>query len=89
MAGADVTSGKVPLTANFSSAGSYDPDGDIAGYAWDFGDGNIVADEANPSHAYTEPGTYIAVLTVTDGQGLIATAQVEILARKSKGTGNR
>ena len=89
VASADVTAGKVPLTVNFSSAGSHDPDGAIAGRAWDFGDGSTVASEANPSHDYTEPGTYIAVLTVTDDQGLTATAQVEIKARKSKGKRNR
>lgn len=89
MASADVTAGKVPLTVNFSSAGSYDPDGEITGYEWDFGDGNSVANEANPSHLYTAPDTYIAVLTVTDGQGLTATAPVEIRARKSKGNGKR
>jgi len=87
MASADVTAGKVPLTVNFSSAGSHDPDGAIAGYAWDFGDGSAVASETHPSHDYTEPGSYIAVLTVTDEQGLTATAQVEIRARKSKGKG--
>ena len=84
-ASADVTAGKVPLSVNFSSAGSYDPDGTIAGYTWDFGDGSAVANEANPSHEYTAPGTFIAVLTVTDGQGLTATAQVGITARKSRG----
>jgi probable HAF family extracellular repeat protein len=89
MASADVTAGKVPLTVNFSSAGSYDPDSAIAGYAWDFGDGSAVASEVNPTHDYIEPGTYIAVLTVTDMQGLTATAQVEIRARKSKGKGKR
>jgi len=85
LASADVIRGSVPFTVNFSSAGSHDPDGSIAGYAWDFGDGSPVAQLANPSHDYTTPGTYIAVLTVTDNQGLTATAQVEITARKPKG----
>ena len=79
-----MTRGKVPLVVNFSSADSHDPDGSIAGYAWDFGDGTVATD-ANPSHTYTVPGTYIAVLTVTDNQGLTAAAQVEITARKSNG----
>jgi PKD repeat protein len=84
LASADVTRGKVPLVVNFSAADSHDPDGSIAGYAWDFGDGTLATD-ANPSHTYTVPGTYIAVLTVTDNQGLTAAAQVEITARKSNG----
>lgn len=87
MASADVTTGKVPLTVNFSSADSYDPDGQIVGYQWDFGDGSQAVNAADTAHTYTTSGNYIAVLTVTDDQGLSATAQVEISARKSKGKG--
>jgi hypothetical protein len=82
VASADVTAGKVPLTVTFSGADSYDPDGRISGYQWDFGDGVTSTD---PKHTYTAPGTHIAVLTVTDNQGLTAKAQVEIRARKSGG----
>jgi probable HAF family extracellular repeat protein len=85
MASANRTAGRVPLTVNFSSAGSHDPDGTLVGYTWSFGDGTADTNEANPSHDYTVPGTYTAVLTVTDAQGLTATAQVTITARKSKG----
>ena len=85
MASADVTRGRVALTVNFSSSGSQDPDGSIAAYSWDFGDGSLLASEANPSHVYTEPGSYIAMLTVTDDQGLTASAQVDIRARRWKG----
>jgi PKD repeat protein len=52
----------------FSSAGSYDPDGYIDSYEWDFGDGNSSAD-ANPTHHYGAPGTYTVTLTVTDDFG--------------------
>jgi PKD repeat protein len=86
MASADVTSGKVILTVNFSSAGSHDPDGTAVSFSWDFGDG-AVSSEPNPAHDYTEPGTFIAVLTVTDAQGQTATAQLDITARKTKGKG--
>jgi probable HAF family extracellular repeat protein len=87
VASADVTTGRAPLVVTFSSMGSYDAEGPLAGYAWDFGDGNDVATEPNPSHEYTEPANYIAVLTVTDGQGQTATAQVEITVRKANGRG--
>jgi PKD repeat protein len=70
---------------NFSSAGSHDPDGTLVSYQWSFGDGTADTNEANPSHVYTDPGSYAAVQTVTDAQGLTATAQVTITARKSKG----
>ena len=44
---ADVTKGVPPLTVNFSSAGSYDPDDDDLTYEWSFGDGTT-STEANP-----------------------------------------
>lgn len=84
MASSDVTTGRIPLTVNLSSEGSHDPDGSIASYSWDFGDGSDVVNEAHPAHEYSRRGTYIAVLTVTDEQGLTATTQVEIKARRSK-----
>jgi PKD repeat protein len=62
-------SGNAPLTVNFSSAGSSDPDGTIASYSWNFGDGTG-STAANPSHTYTSAGTYTATLTVIDDLGL-------------------
>jgi PKD repeat protein len=50
---------------SFSSAGSYDPDGDAITYLWDFGDTNTSTEE-NPSHTYASSGTYTVILTVTD-----------------------
>jgi probable HAF family extracellular repeat protein len=85
MAGADVTSGRAPLTVSFSAAGSYDPDGTNLAYAWDFGDGSAVASDPNPTHVYTVPGKYTAVLSLTDGDGMTATATVAITVRKATG----
>lgn len=82
VAGADTSSGRVALTVNFSAAGSSDPDGEIARYDWDFGDGSVRVQDADPTHVYTEPGTYLAMLTVTDTQGLSDAAQLEIRAHK-------
>ncbi|MCU7951432.1 MAG: PKD domain-containing protein [gamma proteobacterium symbiont of Bathyaustriella thionipta] len=50
---------------NFSSAGSMDPDGSIASYVWNFGDGNS-STEVNPGYAYTTAGAYTVTLMVTD-----------------------
>jgi PKD repeat protein len=61
------------LACSFSSTGSNDPDGAIASYAWDFGDG-ATASTPSPSHTYAEPGTYAVVLTVTDNRGKTGTA---------------
>lgn len=52
----------------FSSAGSFDSDGTIVGYTWNFGDGET-SNAANPVHQYSEPGTYTVTLTVTDDDG--------------------
>ena len=74
------TSGIAPLTVNFSSAGSADPDGSIASYSWNFGDGTAVSTSPAPTHVYTNAGNYTAVLTVTDNRGATGTAQVAITA---------
>jgi len=47
---------------------STDPDGQIVGWDWDFGDSQS-SRLRNPSHVYREPGTYSVTLTVTDNQG--------------------
>ena len=72
------TSGLAPLAVNFSSAGSYDSDGSIASYDWDFGDGTPHSNLANPAHSYLSTGTFVATLIVTDNGGLTANAKVTI-----------
>ncbi|MHA1370960.1 MAG: TIGR04279 domain-containing protein [Promethearchaeota archaeon] len=51
-----------------SGADSYDPDGTITGYSWDFGDGTTATGEI-VSHTYTKPGHYTVTLTVKDNRG--------------------
>ena len=58
--------GQPPLTVNFSSVGSSDPEGDPLTYSWNFGDGNT-SPAANPSHTYAASGRYTVTLTVSDG----------------------
>lgn len=67
------TSGTAPLAVTFSSAGSYDPDGSIVAYDWDFGDGTT-STLANPVKSYSTPGTYTASLVVVDNSGLSSVA---------------
>jgi len=59
----------------FDGSASRDPDGDIANYSWDFGDGKTAYGMV-VVHSYDNSGTYKPVLTVTDEYG-------------AKGTGNR
>lgn len=76
------TSGTAPLTVAFSSAGSNDPDGSIASYAWTFGNG-ATSTAANPGYTYTSAGTFTATLTVTDNRGGQAASTVTIVVSPS------
>jgi PKD repeat protein len=71
--------GNAPLAVAFSSAGSGDPDGSIASTLWEFGDG-ATSTAPNPSHTYTVPGQYVALLTVTDNQGASTRNTVQVNA---------
>ncbi|MFN7965970.1 MAG: PKD domain-containing protein [Acidobacteriota bacterium] len=70
--------GDIPLAVSFNSAGTTDPNGSIASYSWDFGDGASSPDP-NPLHTYSTPGPFLATLTVTDNAG--ATAMQELMVR--------
>jgi glucose/arabinose dehydrogenase/PKD repeat protein len=65
-ASANPTSGPSPMTVNFSSAGSSDPEGQPLTYQWTFGDGQT-STAANPVHTYAQAGQYTARLSVSDG----------------------
>jgi glucose/arabinose dehydrogenase/PKD repeat protein len=69
VATANPLEGHPPLSVQFSSAGSSDPDGDPLQYTWDFGDGSPLSSLTNPEHLYETAGVYLAVLTVSDGRG--------------------
>ncbi|ANS79788.1 Chitinase [Serinicoccus hydrothermalis] len=56
------------LTVQVDASSASDPDGDVAAYAWDFGDGST-ATGVDASHDYAEAGTYDISLTVTDDDG--------------------
>ncbi|WP_248616790.1 ThuA domain-containing protein [Paraoerskovia marina] len=78
-ASADVTSGAAPLTVQFSSEGTRHPDGDPITLEWTFGDGSEPSSDANPTHVYTENGSYTAQLTATDDDGLAGVANVTVV----------
>jgi PKD repeat protein len=65
------TASPAGLGVSFDATGSSDADGTVAGYAWDFGDGQT-GSGATPNHAYAAPGTYAVRLTVTDDDGATA-----------------
>lgn len=54
-------------TLVFDASSSYDPDGTIISYEWNFDDGDITAiTDPIISHTYTAIGTYKVILVVTD-----------------------
>jgi len=67
-AGSDKTS-QVGQVLQFSGSGSYDPDGAIISYLWNFGDSSLFASGMDVSHAYLQNGTYTLTLVVTDNLG--------------------
>ena len=71
-----------PSTVKFVGSNSYDTDGIITNYLWDFGDGTN-STSANPTHVYATPGTYTATLMVTDNSnasGTSSTAPITVKA---------
>ena len=65
---ADPTSGTAPLEVHFqdTSAPGTSP---ITTWLWDFGDGKGTSGDEDPTHEYTEAGTYTVSLTVTTSVG--------------------
>ncbi len=76
VATANPASGVAPLEVQFTGSKSTDDD-KVTGYAWNFKDG-ATAINANPSHTFTETGSYEVELTVTDKEGLSAKKTVLI-----------
>ena len=79
-------SGKVNETIQFDGTKSYDPDGEIVFYRWNFGDGSGEILDPKPTHVYREPGRYTVTLTVIDNDGTSDTeaTEVEIYAEEEE-----
>ncbi|RLI85018.1 MAG: hypothetical protein DRO98_07725, partial [Archaeoglobales archaeon] len=78
-------------TVTFNASQSYDPDGSIVSYSWNFGDGST-ASGVTVTHSYSSAGTYTVTLTITDNDGdsSSATAQIAVTsppARRAGGGG--
>ncbi len=66
---ASPNTGDAPLTVQFTANAS-DPDNDPLTFTWDFGDPTSPDNTSNlsdPEHIYMHAGTYVAQLTVSDG----------------------
>jgi large repetitive protein len=62
------TKGAIEEPLGFDGSSSFDKDGTIASYAWDFGDGTR-KEGKQPSHAYKQSGKYTVILSVQDNSG--------------------
>ncbi|PPK88535.1 putative Ig domain-containing protein [Neolewinella xylanilytica] len=77
LATATPTTGVAPLAVQFDGSGSFDSDGTIASYAWNWGSGSLTG--VAPRFSFTE-GSYNVTLTVTDTDGAEATDVISITA---------
>lgn len=66
---------------SFDASASYDQDGQITSYEWNFGDGSSSSEKV-AVHSYTQPNTYNYSLKVTDNKGASGSAagQIKITA---------
>ena len=71
--------------AYFDGSSSYDPDGTIVSYFWDFGDGET-SNEIAPTHIYYSEGSYYVTLTVTDDNSISDSDTAKVTV--SSGGGN-
>ncbi len=80
--------GDAPLMVLFQ-ADAEDPDGEIIGYAWDFGDGET-GTGAVIDHVFVTPGIYVVTLSVTDTIGAVqrVTTAITVLGEQAGGLNN-
>jgi PKD repeat protein/pimeloyl-ACP methyl ester carboxylesterase len=72
----------------FDATSSFDPDGYIFEYSWNFGDGTYGrSPSATSDHTYTTDGHYTVQLTVTDNDGLSTTLERDISIGSSGNSG--
>jgi PKD repeat protein len=70
---------------SFDGSGSSSPNGPIAQWSWDFGDGTT-AQGATVSHAFAAAGSFTVTLTITDSKGLQASVQHAVTIAPAAGS---
>jgi hypothetical protein len=77
------TNAQVGESITFDASSSYDNDGQIVQYSWDFGDQTNSSQKID-NHTYNQANTYTYTLTVKDDKGAIGQTQGQIIV---SGTG--
>ncbi|HSM07850.1 MAG TPA: PKD domain-containing protein, partial [Gemmatimonadota bacterium] len=77
---------QVNETVIFDGSGSSDPDGSVASYSWDLGDGSAPRSGVTTEHTYASAGSYQVVLTVTDNKGATDTDTRTLVVGPTAGT---
>ena len=79
--------GVAPLEVTFDASESVDEDGEIALYAWDFGDDSEAAQGQIVSHTFESAGCFDVVLTVVDDRGGVDTFRSIVVVTATIPTG--
>ncbi|MCK5213352.1 MAG: PKD domain-containing protein, partial [Dehalococcoidia bacterium] len=68
------------MDVQFDALASYDPDGHVTRWEWDFGDGTTDAG-ATVTHRFVDPGTYLVRLSIRDNRRAtsVATTSIEVV----------
>lgn len=66
---------------SFDGSSSFDPDGSVLEWSWNFGDGSFFGFGPFTSHTYSSIGSYTVTLTVRDNAGLSASKSVTLQVR--------
>lgn len=83
---AQPTEGTAPLTVTLDAHYSRDEDGFITEYRWELGDPASATGSQLSStctHTYTDPGTYLVKLSVTDNEGATDSQQVAVVVENA------
>jgi len=66
--------------ASFDGTNSYDADGKVVGWTWDFGDGYHISGQ-QVEHSFMNPGVHVVTLTVVDqmGERGVSTTEIRVL----------
>lgn len=74
---------KVGESVRFDGTDSYDPDGSIERYRWDFGDGSTDSGSV-VYHSFSRAGSYRVTLTVTDNKGATNSTSKTVTVKESE-----